>query len=73
MQYLPWFTAFFMALRNMRSRLTRSFLTVLGISLGVAVVLAIDITNESTLNSLAGMFERAVGRSELQVVPIGYE
>ena len=67
----PWLTPFFMAVRNLRSRLWRSLLTVLGISLGVAVVLAIDVTNQSTIHSLEGVFDRAVGKAELLVVPPG--
>jgi putative ABC transport system ATP-binding protein len=69
----PWLTPFFIASRNLRSRLWRSLLTALGISLGVAVVLAIDVTNRSTIDSLEGVFDRAVGMAELLVIPTGDE
>ena len=38
-------TPFFLARRNMRSRRGRTLLTLVGIILGVAVVLAVRITN----------------------------
>lgn len=60
---------FGMAIHNLRSRFWRTTLTALGITLGVAVVLAIDITNQSTLLSIEKTFERAVGRTELLVIP----
>jgi hypothetical protein len=50
-----------LAFRNMWSRKSRTLLTVTGIVLGVAVVLAIDITNESTLASVRRIFEEASG------------
>jgi hypothetical protein len=43
----------------------------MGIVLGVAVVLAIDITNQSTLSSIRQTLERAVGKAELLVTPKG--
>ena len=53
----------------MRVRLWRTLLTLAGISLGVAVVLAIEITNKSTLQSIENMFGQAVGKAELVVIP----
>ena len=73
MQFFPWLTPFFIALRNLRSRLWRSLLTTIGIALGVAVVLAIDMTNQSTIDSLVGVFDHAVGKAELLVIPRGDE
>ncbi len=52
----------------MRSRRGRTLLTLLGIVLGVAVVLAIRVTNESTLESLQRVFDRATGSASLLVV-----
>jgi putative ABC transport system permease protein len=51
----------------------RTLLTMLGIVLGVAVVLAIDITNQSTLSSISQTLERAVGKAELLIVPAAEE
>jgi ABC-type lipoprotein release transport system permease subunit len=66
---LPFFAPFFLALRNMRTRLGRTLLTLAGIVLGVAVVLAIQVTNRSTLDSIRQVFDRAAGRASLLVVP----
>jgi putative ABC transport system permease protein len=59
----------FLARRNMRSRPGRTLLTLLGIVLGVAVVLAIQITNQTTLDSLRRVFDRTTGQANLLVVP----
>jgi putative ABC transport system permease protein len=56
-----------LAFRNMWSRKSRTLLTVTGIVLGVAVVLAIAITNESTLASIRRIFDEASGRAHLVV------
>lgn len=56
-----------LALRNLRIRLLRTFLTISGIVLGVAVVLAIDITNDSTLVSIRTVFNEASGKAHLVV------
>ena len=73
MKHIPWLTPFFMAIRNLRRRFWRSLLTMIGISLGIAVVLAIEMTNQSTLVSLEEVFARAVGKAELLVIPRGDE
>lgn len=44
-------------------------LTLLGIALGVAAVLATDITNRNVANTLDGLFKRTLGSAELQVLP----
>src|SRR5512135_2710614 len=62
-------TPFFLARRNMRSRPGRTLLTLLGIVLGVAVVLAIQVTNQSTLDSIRQVFDQATGQASLVVVP----
>lgn len=67
----PVILPFTLALRNMRTRLWRTALTMLGIVLGVAVVLAIQITNDSTLESIRQVFDRAAGRANLLVVAEG--
>ena len=65
----PTLLPFTLALRNIRTRPGRTLLTLLGIVLGVAVVLAIQITNQSTLDSLRQIFDRAAGQASLVVIP----
>ncbi len=52
---------------GLRARPGRTLLTIAGISLGVSVVLAIQITNRSTLASVERVLEEASGRAHLQV------
>ena len=61
-----------LAFRNLWSRKTRTFLTALGIVLGVAVILAINITNNSTLASINKIFDEASGLADLVIVPSSY-
>lgn len=63
------FPSFSLAFRNIHTRRWRTLLTLLGIVLGVAVVLAIQITNQSTLASLRQVFDRAAGQANLLVAP----
>ena len=63
------FTLFGLALRNLHSRPGRTCLTLLGITLGVAAVLATSITNRNATNTLASMFESTVGNAELEIIP----
>ena len=58
-----------MAWRNLYARRGRTLLTLLGIALGVAAVLATDITNRNVANTLDGLFKRTLGSAELQVRP----
>ena len=61
-----------LAFRNLTARRTRTLLTTLGIVLGVAVILAISITNQSTLSSINTIFNEASGLAHLVVVPSSY-
>lgn len=54
-------------LRNLRSRILRTLLTLSGILIGVAVILAIAIVNESTLASVESVFNEASGKAQLVV------
>ncbi|MFQ5944833.1 MAG: FtsX-like permease family protein [Anaerolineae bacterium] len=54
-------------LHGLRARPGRTLLTIAGIALGVSVVLAIQITNQSTLASVERVLEEASGRAHLQV------
>lgn len=58
-----------LTLRNLRARLTRTLLTTLGIVLGVAVILAIDITNETTFASIRNLFDETAGRANIVIEP----
>jgi putative ABC transport system permease protein len=71
LRHLPRLLPLSIALHNLSTRIWRTVLTLLGIILGVAVVLAIDITNQSTLASINETLERAVGKAELLIVPKG--
>jgi putative ABC transport system permease protein len=55
------------ALRSLKARLSRTLLTAFGIVLGVAVILAINITNQSTLDSILTVFSEASGKAHLVV------
>ncbi len=56
-----------LALRNMATRLTRTLLTALGIVIGVAVILAVDVTNATTLASIRNLFDETSGRASLLI------
>ncbi|MEK7787820.1 MAG: ABC transporter permease, partial [Chloroflexota bacterium] len=56
-----------LSLRNMRVRWMRTLLTCAGIVLGVAVILAISVTNNSTLQSIRNVFDEASGKASLVV------
>jgi len=58
-----------LAFRNLWTRKTRTLLTALGIVLGVAVILAINIANSSTLASINTIFDEASGLADLVIVP----
>ncbi len=64
---IPPLVSLFLAWRNLRLHKGRTLLTMLGITLGVAVVLAIQVTNQSTLDSIRHLFERASGQANLVV------
>lgn len=61
-----------LAFRNLVARKTRTILTLLGIVVGVAVILAISITNQSTLASINTIFDEASGLAHLVVAPSSY-
>jgi len=51
----------------MRSRVGRSALTLLGVVLGVAIILAVNISNASALESITALFGEASGKANLIV------
>ncbi len=56
-----------LAFRNMRVRLIRTLLTVAGIVLGVAVILAIAVTNRSIYSGLEALFADVAGNADLTI------
>ena len=54
-------------LRSLRARPLRTFLSAFGIILGVAGLLAIQITNGAALESLSALFEGTAGKADLVV------
>jgi putative ABC transport system permease protein len=53
--------------RNLATRKARTLLTVLGIALGVAAMVAAGVVRESATRSVADMFDQAAGRADLAV------
>ena len=56
-----------LVIRSLWARPSRTLLTIFGIILGVAVILAIDITNHSALRSITTLFSEASGKAHLIV------
>ena len=57
-----------MAAKNLVARPSRTVLTMFGIILGVSVIIAVSITNESTVGSLNAVFGEVAGNSDLMVM-----
>lgn len=60
-------------LRSLRARPLRMLLSIFGIVLGVAAILAIGITNQSALTSVTNLFQETSGKSNLIVTASGSE
>lgn len=60
-----------LTLRSMRSRPLRTLLSMFGIILGVAGLLAIRITNLTAMDSLTALFEGTAGKTDLIVTYTG--
>jgi putative ABC transport system permease protein len=58
-------------LRSLRTRPLRTALSAFGIVLGVAALLAIQITNMTALDSLSALFEGTAGKADLVVTNAG--
>ena len=56
-------------LRTFFSRPIRTLLCIFGITIGVAGILAIGITNQAAMASITELFEESSGRTNLMVVP----
>lgn len=64
---LPVNSSLALALRSLTTRLVRTALTTLGIIVGVAAMVAVNATNNSTLNAINNFFDEAAGKSDLIV------
>lgn len=53
--------------RNLRARWVRTMLTLLGIIIGVAAMVAVRATNQSTIAAINSFFDEAAGKSNLVV------
>lgn len=58
-------------LRRLRQERLRSAATILGIALGIAVIIAIQLTNESSLRGFATAIETVSGKTSLELVGAG--
>jgi putative ABC transport system permease protein len=58
-------------LRSLRTRPLRTLLSALGIVLGVAGLLSIQITSQTALTSLSALFEGTAGKTDLVVTSAG--
>lgn len=56
-----------LSLRNLGRRKARTILTLLGIALGVAAMVAVGVVRESALRSVKDLFDQAAGRADLTV------
>lgn len=56
-----------MVLKNLRLRWVRTVLTAAGIVVGVAAMVSVNATNNSTLHSINRFFDEAAGQSDLVV------
>jgi len=62
---------YLLAFRDLWARKTRTLLTLFGVALGVAFVLAVSITNTSTQQSLEAFFAQTSGRASLTISNAG--
>jgi len=58
---------YLLALRNLWTRKTRTLLTLSGVAIGVAFVLAVSITNASMRRSVESFFQQAAGKADLAI------
>ena len=55
--------------RAIQRRPVRTILSMLGIMIGVAGILALDITNQASMASISDLFVESSGRTDLMVIP----
>ena len=66
MRLFRWFI-----LRRLRQEPVRASLSIAGIALGVAVVLAIQIANQSALEGFRAALDTMAGRTSLEIIGAG--
>ncbi|TET53385.1 MAG: ABC transporter permease, partial [Actinobacteria bacterium] len=59
---------FILGVRNLKKRKLRTFLTLIGVVLGVAVILAVDTSGTSVVKSYEKLINTVSGKSEIEVV-----
>lgn len=59
-----------LTLRSIRARSARFVLSAFGIVLGVAVMLAINVTNKTAMDSIFNLFESTSGKTNLSVTSV---
>ena len=58
----------YVSLRRLRLQKVHTFMTVVGISLGVAAIVSVGVVNKSVMRSFEDSINRVTGRAALQVV-----
>jgi len=58
-----------LSIRAIQRRPLRTILSMLGIMIGVAGILALGITNEASIRAIENIFEQSSGRTELMILP----
>lgn len=58
-----------LSIRAIQRRPLRTILSMLGIMIGVAGILALGITNEASIRAIENIFEQSGGRTDLMVIP----
>ena len=56
-----------LTLRSIQRRPFRTFLSMLGIMIGVAGILALGITNQASMDSISQLFEESSGKTDLMI------
>ncbi len=59
---------YWISLRSIKSRPMRTILSMFGIMIGVAGILALGITNQSAMEAISLVFEESGGRADLTIV-----
>ncbi len=58
-----------LSIRAIQRRPLRTILSMLGIMIGVAGILALGITNEASIRAITEIFEQSSGRTDLMILP----
>lgn len=58
----------YIAFRSIRFRIRRFLLSMFGIVLGVAALLAINVTNKTAMNSIVDLFQDTSGNTKLSII-----